>query len=129
MTNAGDRGPEPPPLAGEPGLPARKLSLAPGEILFRQGEDPDFVYLIDRGRIETFRELPDGSEEPRGRFGAGETLGRIAPLRPPRRTESARAVQTTVLTAFEPQDLRVRRAGGAESAQHNPARESKCDND
>ena len=129
MANAGDRRPEQPPLAGEPGLPARKLSLAPGEILYRQGEDPGFVYLIDRGRVETFRELPDGSEETCGRFGAGETLGRVAPLRPPRRTESARAVQTTVLTAFEPRDLRARQIAEAESNNTQPVRESTCDTD
>ena len=96
-------------LAAESGrAPSRRLSLAPGEILFRQGDDSDLVYMVESGRIETYRERPGGSDEPRARFGPGESFGRPAPLHSAPRTECARAVETTVLLAYEPQAFRTR---------------------
>jgi CRP-like cAMP-binding protein len=32
----------------------RRFSLAPGEILFRQGDDSDLVYEVESGRVETY---------------------------------------------------------------------------
>lgn len=87
----------------------RRLSLAPGEILFRQGDEFSFAYLVESGRIETYRERPDGSDEPRARHGPGEVFGLPVPLVRSARSESARAIETTVLLISDPRSLRSRR--------------------
>lgn len=94
----------------------RRLSLAAGEILFRQGDDFSVAYLVESGRIETYRERSDGPDEPRARYGSGESFGFPAPLNPGFRSESARALETTVLLARDPQSLR---AQGARSTAEN----------
>ena len=42
---------------------ARTCELAPGEVLFREGDHGDLVYVIDDGEIDLFRERDDGTEE------------------------------------------------------------------
>jgi len=88
----------------------RRLSLAAGEILFRQGDDFSVAFLVESGRIETYRERSDGPDEPRARYGPGESFGLPAPLNPGSRSESARALETTVLLACDPQTLRTKGA-------------------
>lgn len=99
------------PLAAERyGEVAGRISLARGEILFRQGDETDYVYLVERGRIETYREREDGTEETRARFGPGEYFGDRQPLGTLARTISARATETTVLARYRLQAFRAWRA-------------------
>ena len=37
--------------------------LAAGEVLFREGDHGDLVYVVDEGEIDLFRERDDGTEE------------------------------------------------------------------
>lgn len=102
------------------------VSLARGEILFRQDAVADVAYVVERGRIETYRERPDGTDEPVARFGAGEYFGERGPLRSPAlsapvRSTSARALETTVLRAYDHRSFRAwlaaNRQVGADDAQ------------
>lgn len=54
--------------------------LAGGEVLLRQGDAPDGMYIIVNGRLRAGVELPDGTQELRNEMGAGETVGEYALL-------------------------------------------------
>jgi predicted acylesterase/phospholipase RssA/CRP-like cAMP-binding protein len=58
----------------------RWLTLKSGEVLFRQGDDSDGVYLLMSGRLQMAMALPDGREAPGGTVVAGETVGEVALL-------------------------------------------------
>jgi CRP-like cAMP-binding protein len=49
-----------------------KVKLAPGEPLFSQGDQPEALYIIEVGQIDTQALLP---EQPARSFGAGEWVG------------------------------------------------------
>jgi putative ABC transport system ATP-binding protein len=84
----------------------RKVKLEAGEILFRQGDDPDLVYVVESGRVEVFRELVGDAEEHRANFGPGEYFGELGPMLGLPRSATARADGPTVLTGYGPQSFR-----------------------
>ena len=88
----------------------RKISLQQGEILFEQGDDSDFVYVVESGTIEVYRERADGSEEPRATFGPGEYFGELGPMLSMPRSASARAREPSSVTGYGPQAFRAWRA-------------------
>jgi len=104
---------------------SRKVSLSPGEILFRQGADPDLVYVVESGSIEVFRERSDDSEEPRAVFGAGEYFGELGPLLGLSRSATARARERTELTGFGPQAFRRWQASQADRRGSDNANEDR----
>ena len=85
---------------------SREVSLAQGEILFRQGDDPDLVYVVESGRIGVFRELADGGEEHRADFGPGEYFGELGPMLSLPRSATARASEATKLVGYGQQSFR-----------------------
>jgi putative ABC transport system ATP-binding protein len=87
--------------------PPRRVELEPGEVLFRQGDDSDLVYVVDVGQIELFRDLADGSEELVNRVGVGGYFGELGPLLGMPRSASARAWNFTVLTGYSPTDFQA----------------------
>jgi putative ABC transport system ATP-binding protein len=103
--------------------PAQALTLAAGELLFRQGDRSDLVYVIERGQVEAFGERADGSEELRAIYGEGEYFGELGPLLSIPRTASVRATETTVLTSYGPQAFRAwqaTRANGGSRTSRSP---------
>jgi putative ABC transport system ATP-binding protein len=96
--------------------PAHTLTLAAGELLFRQGDDSDLVYVVERGQVEAYRERPDGSEDLRALFGPGEYFGELGPLLSLPRSASVRAIETTLLTSYGPQAFRAWQAARKENA-------------
>jgi putative ABC transport system ATP-binding protein len=82
------------------------VKLNAGEILFRQGDDPDFVYVVKKGEIEVFRELAGGAEEHRASFGPGEYFGELGPMLSLPRSATARAVEDTELVGYGLQAFR-----------------------
>ena len=66
--------------------------FVPGEIIFRQGDEGDFVYSIIDGRVEVIREAPDGEAKVINRLGPGEYFGEMALIRHAPRTATVRAV-------------------------------------
>ena len=75
-----------------------EVELAPGELLFEQGDPSDLVYVVEAGEIELVRERADGGEELLARHGPGEYFGELGPMFGIRRSATARAaVQSSVL--------------------------------
>jgi putative ABC transport system ATP-binding protein len=74
--------------------------LAEGEVLFRQGDPGDLVYVVKSGAVETYRELSDGGEESLDVLGPDRYFGELAPLLRLPRSASARAVGDTVVTGY-----------------------------
>jgi putative ABC transport system ATP-binding protein len=94
-----------PHAAGREG-PPETVDLAPGEVLFRQGDRGDRVYVVDSGRIELVRELADGGEEPFAAVMPGSYFGELAPTFGMPRTATARACTHVVLTSYSVRDFR-----------------------
>ncbi len=78
----------------------KQLELSPGDVLFREGETPDCLYLVVVGELEVFGHDEQGNEVTLGRVGAGEPLGEIPLLLGGKRSASARAMQHTRLAVL-----------------------------
>ena len=75
-----------------------EVELAPGELLFEQGDPSDLVYVVEGGEIELVRERADGGEELLAPHRPGEYFGELGPMFGLRRSATARAaVQSSVL--------------------------------
>jgi putative ABC transport system ATP-binding protein len=83
------------------------VTLAPGEVLFREGEAGDVAYVVESGSVELVRMRADGTEEVVVTAGPGRWFGELAPLLGLRRSATARATEPTTLTACSPADLRA----------------------
>jgi putative ABC transport system ATP-binding protein len=99
-----------------PHLPAdqlepRMVTLDEGEVLFRQGDPSDLVYLVQSGEVEILREREDGSEERVTVIGTGQYFGELGPLLNLPRSASARALRPTVLTGCSIQQFRAQHPG------------------
>jgi putative ABC transport system ATP-binding protein len=89
------------------GVPARgEVQLAPGEILFRQGDLSDLVYVVDQGDVELVRALADGGEEVLSRYGRGEYFGELGPMFRLRRSATARAIGPCRVSGLPVSDFR-----------------------
>jgi CRP-like cAMP-binding protein len=58
----------------------RRVELAPGEVLFRQGTAHDGLYVVDAGEVQVCRQLPGQRELELARLGPGELMGEISLL-------------------------------------------------
>jgi putative ABC transport system ATP-binding protein len=94
--------------------PPERRELAPGELLFRQGDQGTLVYEVDEGTIEIVRELAEGGEELLQVLEPGGYFGELAPMFGLRRAASARAGATkAVVTGYNLRDFRARRGSDA----------------
>jgi putative ABC transport system ATP-binding protein len=84
------------------------VEVAAGEMLFRQGDASDLVYVVDAGRVAIFRELADGGEEPVVECGPGQYFGELGPLLNLPRSASARAIEDTKLVGYPAAEFRRR---------------------
>jgi putative ABC transport system ATP-binding protein len=87
------------------------VTLDEGEVLFRQGDPSDLVYLVQTGEVEILRERDDGSEERVTLIGPGRYFGELGPLLNLPRSASARALRPTVLTGCSIQQFRAQHPG------------------
>jgi putative ABC transport system ATP-binding protein len=74
-----------------------RRELGDGEVLFRQGDVGDLVYVVSSGRIEIVMERDDGSEELVTSIEPGGYFGELAPLFRLRRSATARAKGATTV--------------------------------
>jgi putative ABC transport system ATP-binding protein len=94
--------------------PPERRELAPGEYLFRQGDQGTLVYEVDEGSIEIVRELAAGGEELLQVLEPGGYFGELAPMFGLRRAAGARAGATkSVVTGYNLRDFRARRGTDA----------------
>jgi EAL domain-containing protein (putative c-di-GMP-specific phosphodiesterase class I) len=79
---------------------AYRIELRPGEVLFREGDDPTTAFLIESGtlRITADRE---GTPVLLSDLGAGALVGEMAVLDDSRRSATATAVNACVLTPID----------------------------
>jgi putative ABC transport system ATP-binding protein len=97
-----DLAPAAAPTGGEPQLRV----LAAGEVLFRQGDPGDLVYVVESGAVEVYHELYGGGEEHLAVLGAGQYFGELAPLLRLPRSASVRAVEDAVVIGHSLQAFR-----------------------
>jgi putative ABC transport system ATP-binding protein len=91
--------------------PPESVELAPGEVLFRQGDAGDLVYIVESGEVEIFRETADGADERVTIVEPGGYFGELAPMFGLRRSAGARAMDTrAVLTGYNLRDFRDHQA-------------------
>lgn len=86
--------------------PPQSVSYSAGEVIFRQGDHADLVYVIDTGSVEIFRPAPDGSEHTLAVLPAGQYFGELGPLLGFPRSATARAQSDVTLTAYGPREFR-----------------------
>ncbi|MEY2567013.1 MAG: putative transport system ATP-binding protein [Actinomycetota bacterium] len=86
--------------------------LRPGQVLFRQGDAGDVVYVVQRGEVELVCDRADGSEEVVGTATAGQYFGELAPLLGYPRSATARARTDCVVVAREVSEFRSEVPGG-----------------
>lgn len=94
-------------------LEPHDVPLSSGEILFRQGDPSDLVYVVASGEIELFREREDGTEEPLTMVGPDGYFGELGPMLNSPRSATARARVPSVLTAYSVQQFRSRHRAAA----------------
>jgi putative ABC transport system ATP-binding protein len=89
------------------------VHLTPGQVLFRQGDASDLVYLIEDGAIEVVRELADGATSTLTTLGIGRYVGELGPLLGLQRSATARAATDCTLRVCSPQEFRAAVGTGA----------------
>jgi diguanylate cyclase (GGDEF)-like protein len=76
------------------------VELASGDVLFREGDPGDNLYIIRSGRIRIGIRLPDGSEHRLAELGAGDFLGEMSIFDHAPRSATCRALEATSLLAL-----------------------------
>lgn len=95
---------DPPLLAGLPDEELRHLlrpvELQAGEVLFRQGEEADGLYVVAAGSVGVYARLPGGGETELAKLGAGEVIGELALVDGGRRAATVRALEPVAALFF-----------------------------
>ena len=108
ITHIADRVIELVPKFAASDRPPEAISLEPGQVLFRQGDRGDLVYVVDRGEIEIFLERSDGGTERLTVVGPGGYFGELGPTLNLPRSASARALTGARLTGYPVRAFRRR---------------------
>lgn len=100
-----------PGLLGEIGAALEPVSLYGGEVLFRQGDNGQAVYLLVSGRVAVIVTASDDQSRIVAELGAGEVIGEMAYLGGAPRSATVVAVRDTQLARLdrEPLDRLVER--------------------
>ncbi|HVM65781.1 MAG TPA: cyclic nucleotide-binding domain-containing protein, partial [Acidimicrobiales bacterium] len=76
------------------------VDLAPDQVLFRQGDRGDLVYVVEHGSVALYRELDGGGEELLRLASPGEYFGELGPTLNLPRSASARAMGPAAVTGY-----------------------------
>ena len=85
-----------------------KVVLGPGDVLFKQGDRGDLVYVVEEGEIEIVRTRDDNTEECVAVVPKGGYFGELAPMFGLQRSATARARGPAALTGYSLRDFRER---------------------
>ncbi len=82
-----------------------EVKVARGEVVFREGDAGDRLYVISDGKIKLGRTAPDGRENLLAILGPGQMFGELSLFDPGPRSATATAVTDTVLLGLGHADL------------------------
>ena len=82
------------------------IELAAGEVLFRQGDVGELVYVVEQGSIAITRERVDGPPEQVTVIAAGHYFGELAPIFGLRRSATATALSRAVVRGYSERNFR-----------------------
>ncbi len=82
------------------------VHLNRGEVLFREGQQGDRLYVVTSGKVKLGRSSPDGRENLQSISGPGEMFGELSIFDPGPRTATATAVAETELISLTNDQLR-----------------------
>ncbi|HTT87237.1 MAG TPA: ATP-binding cassette domain-containing protein [Acidimicrobiales bacterium] len=108
ITNIADRVIELSPHFATADREPESVSLEAGEVLFRQGDRGDLVYVVEDGAMDIYQVLTDGSEVPLATVEAGSYFGELGPMLNLPRAACARAAKPTHLTGYTVRRFRRR---------------------
>ncbi|KJC52361.1 hypothetical protein UP06_04930 [Bradyrhizobium sp. LTSP857] len=92
-------------------------TLAPGEVLFRAGDEADALYIVARGKVEVLRAAATDADAQIAVLGAGHAFGEMALLNGGPRTATIRAAEDTELLAIAKADFERLVAGDPRLAE------------
>jgi putative ABC transport system ATP-binding protein len=78
----------------------QEVALVAGQVLFRQGDVSDLVYIVLSGEVEIFRSREDGIEEPLIIVREGSYFGELGPFMNLPRSATARALTDATLVGY-----------------------------
>ena len=111
ITNIADRVIELAPHFASAERAPQEVTLAAGEVLFKQGDRGDLIYLVDEGAVEIYQVRADGSEERLAVTGVGSYFGELGPILNLPRSAYARAQGPCRLTGYTVRAFRQRFPG------------------
>ncbi|HEX5035184.1 MAG TPA: cyclic nucleotide-binding domain-containing protein, partial [bacterium] len=81
------------------------VKLKKKDILFQEGDTPNAVYFVSRGKIKVFRIHDDGKEFVTGVYGSGDFLGYVPLLQASDQIESAAAMEESEVCKIPKDDF------------------------
>lgn len=88
-----------------------RIRLKPGEVLFREGDDPSTAFLIESGEIEVCTSQGGGRQVVLSLLGQGDLIGEMAVIDDAPRTATATAISECILFPVDRQQITERLAG------------------
>jgi NADH dehydrogenase len=82
-------------------LGVRREYFEPGQVVFREGDRGDWLYVVTEGEVEVVKSVPGRGATPLRRLGAGECFGEIALVSDSPRSATVRAVSATNVLAVD----------------------------
>ena len=84
---------------------SREIELAPGEVVFREGEEGDAMYVVLRGRVMISKLIPGAGEEALAFLERGDYFGEMALIDREPRSADARADARGAVVLAIPRDV------------------------
>src|SRR5919206_1297574 len=85
---------------------AIRRSYAPGDVVFREGDDSDTCYVVESGHARALREHTDGRQLTLATFGPGDIFGELAMFDDERRSATVEAIEALEVIGILGPDMR-----------------------
>ncbi len=83
----------------------REIHVTAGELVVKQGDPPDFFYVIRSGRVRVFRQTAEGIRTHLTELQGGDYFGEVALVTGQRRTASVEALEDSVLLEISKEEF------------------------